>query len=159
MQMRVTETLPLRALPNRGRAPTESLQLCLHLFGYVQRHSITKYHLLSIVFESNHLNCARLRRQPLARFQFASVHSPPLAFYAALMFCRSSPDGRSKTNMTPQKKLGKSGIVVKVARKDIACSVLVRAPPRVRARTPQLRARPRAGYSVKIPRLPWPLPV
>jgi hypothetical protein len=126
-------------VPNRGARTDETGEppLCLHLFDYVKRHSITQEHLLSIVFKSHHLNRARLRHQPLTRFQPASVHSPPLAFYAALMFCRSSPDGRYKTNMTPQKKLGKSGIVVKIARKDIACSLLVRAPPGVRARTPQ----------------------
>jgi hypothetical protein len=57
-------------------------------FGYIQRNYITKYHLLSIVFESHQLNRVRLR--PTSRclaFNLLSVHSPPLAFYAASMFC------------------------------------------------------------------------
>jgi hypothetical protein len=91
--MRITETPPPRALTNRGAGTDASDEtgeppLCLHLFSYIQRNYITKYHLLSIVLESHQLNRVRLRHTSRClAFNLLSVHSPPLAFYAASMFC------------------------------------------------------------------------
>jgi hypothetical protein len=56
-------------------------------------------------------------------------------------------------NMTPQRKLVKGGIVVKVTREDSACSLFVRAPRRVRAQTPQA-SRKVAGRIGKNPTSP-----
>ena len=74
-RMPVTETPNARAAPNRGGTNdtdvTKELPLRSHLFGYIQRYSITKYHSLLIVFESI-VSTARLRREPPARYLLCS---------------------------------------------------------------------------------------
>jgi hypothetical protein len=71
---------------------TKELPLRSQLFGYIQRYSITKYHSLLIVFESYPSSQPRASgASPVLAINGASYHSPLLGFYAAVMFCRSSP--------------------------------------------------------------------